>query len=264
MSASSALAITRILDDPRIWRGDSLAQGTPRCSSTGFAALDRELPGGGWPAGALSELVCVQPGAGVFSLLLPFLRQQVADGREILLIDPPALPYAPAWAAAGIELVKLGWVTPATEQEKLWAMEQALREAGCVVLGWHRGPLHDRSARRLQLAADSGGSSHFLIRLHENAALQSPLSLRLQLAPAADGLRVDILKRRGRPLTTPLLLPLAAAARSHIDGPAGDLPSPAQPRPDLPTPDRESARHALSGTVFPPPGAGARLAVVRT
>lgn len=243
MSASSALAITRILDDPRVWRGDSLARGTPRCSSTGFVALDRELPGGGWPAGMLSELISAQPGAGVFSLLLPFLQQQMDAGRQILLIDPPAIPYAPAWAAGGVTLHRMTWVSPASVQEKLWSMEQALREAGCVVLSWHRGPLHDRSARRLQLAAEAGGSSHFLIRLHESASLQSPLSLRLQLAPAPGGLQVDILKRRGRPLTTPLLLQLASPERAG--------------------PDRETSNHAVSGTVLSQPGTGTRLAIVR-
>lgn len=253
MSASSAVAIARILDDPRIWKGDGLARGTPRCSSTGFATLDRELPGGGWPAGMLSELISAQPGVGVFSLLQPFLQRQMVDGRQILLIDPPAVPYAPAWAAAGVELTRLSWVLPGTVQEKLWAMEQALREAGCVVLGWHRGPLHDRSARRLQLAAETGGSSHFLIRLHESAALQSPLNLRLQLNPAPGGLRVDILKRRGRPLASPLLLPITAP----------DQPGVPVAAPDPTRPDRESS-HAVSGTVFSPPGAGTRLAVVRT
>src|SRR5579862_5430764 len=38
---------------------------------SGFDELDRRLPRGGWPLGALIELLCFAPGIGELSLLLP-------------------------------------------------------------------------------------------------------------------------------------------------------------------------------------------------
>lgn len=204
----SSAALTQLLQDPRIWRGDSLARAGGRTQSSGFAALDAELPGAGWPLAAVSELLA-PAGSGSFTLLQPLLRRQATAGCQIMLINPPAIPYAPAWAAAGIDPSAISWLQLAQEADSLWAMEQALREPGCVVLAWPARPLADRTARRLQLAAESGGGSHFLLYERQQRALQSPLGLRLQLSPHAEGLLLHILKRRGRPLASPLLL------RSH-------------------------------------------------
>ena len=55
-------AVWRIGDRPPP-RTDGLA--------TGFTALDRELPDGGWPRGALTELLCDHTGIGELALMLP-------------------------------------------------------------------------------------------------------------------------------------------------------------------------------------------------
>jgi protein ImuA len=48
--------------------------------ASGHAALDAQLPGGGWPVGALTELLLPHPGVGELRLLAPALaalqRQQ--------------------------------------------------------------------------------------------------------------------------------------------------------------------------------------------
>ena len=41
-------ALAALLQNPLLWRGDQLAQADDTVAS-GFASLDRELPGGGWP-----------------------------------------------------------------------------------------------------------------------------------------------------------------------------------------------------------------------
>lgn len=56
-----------------VWQASRLAQAGGAVLPTGFAALDAELPGGGWPAGALIELLADRPGVGELSLLLPLL-----------------------------------------------------------------------------------------------------------------------------------------------------------------------------------------------
>ncbi len=44
---------------------------------TGFSLLDAQLPGGGWPQGALTEILCDEQGFGEVSLLLPALLDDV-------------------------------------------------------------------------------------------------------------------------------------------------------------------------------------------
>jgi cell division inhibitor SulA len=153
---------------PSVFRCGELPPGILPGIPTGFAGLDAEIPGGGWPVGALTEVLCDTCGAGEASLLLPALRYltRAADwrGRGLLLIDPPHLPYAPALAEAGIDLDLLAVVRPKTEEDALWAAEQALRSgAAGAVLVWARPVRGTDSAqryqrlRRLQIAAAAGG-----------------------------------------------------------------------------------------------------------
>jgi protein ImuA len=49
---------------PAIWRASQLARGDGRSIATGYASLSAELPGGGWPLGALIELLPQHSGIG--------------------------------------------------------------------------------------------------------------------------------------------------------------------------------------------------------
>src|SRR5512133_3562954 len=106
-------AIADILARPDIWRGDRFAAPLPVLAS-GFPALDAELPGGGWPRGALSELLVDAAGIGELQLLMPALC--AADG-QLLLIGTPYPLHAPAWAAAGIDLSRLALVEAACDRD---------------------------------------------------------------------------------------------------------------------------------------------------
>lgn len=182
--------IEALLRDPRIWRGR--ATPTLRGQRTGFAALDRALPGRGWPAGSVIELLPRQPGIGELALLLPALR-----GATQSWVAPPWIPYAPALARAGIALERLLVVQAEPPREALWALEQILRAGlSSHVLGWDEGA-DMRSLRRLQLAAEHGGSRLFLFRPSRLAGQASPAALRLYLEPAEQGLYLRILKCRG-------------------------------------------------------------------
>src|SRR4051812_39379662 len=50
-------------------------QARPLAQSTGFADFDALLPGGGWPVGAITELMPETYGIGELSLLLPALAK---------------------------------------------------------------------------------------------------------------------------------------------------------------------------------------------
>ena len=197
-----------LLDHPLIWKAGERSD-TDRGFSTGHAFLDEHLPGGGFPRGALTEIVVERYGIGEMSLLIPGLARlsrQPADDPEqggwIGCIAPPWPPYAPALAAAGVDLSRLLLVHPQRIEEALWAMEQALRSGTCaVVLCWVE-QVREAQLRRLQLAAESAGSLGILFRPPQAMGESTPAALRLYLAPGRDGLEIRITKRRGgRPVT---------------------------------------------------------------
>jgi hypothetical protein len=215
--------LAALLDRPDIWRGDALGRvGAPGIAS-GFPALDAELPGGGWPAGALTEILPAHEGIGELRLLGPALATLSQRGSRLAWIAPPYLPYAPALAAAGIDLWKLVIVRAASPKEIFWAVEQALRSSACgAVLAWLPEAKYTQ-LRRLQVAAESGQAPAFLFRSHATAGESSPAALRIALAAAGGGLAVRILKRRGAPLARPVLLPaMPPAVRTPCPDPHVD------------------------------------------
>ncbi|WP_313718052.1 translesion DNA synthesis-associated protein ImuA, partial [Pseudomonas qingdaonensis] len=131
----AVVSLDGLLDERRVWKGRPLAQ--PRgLQPTGHAALDAVLPGGGWPPGALSELLLAAEGAGELHLLWPSLARLTASGERVVLVAPPFIPYPPAWLAAGVDLRWLSLIQ-ASRVEALWAAEQCLRSGSCgAVLCW--------------------------------------------------------------------------------------------------------------------------------
>jgi cell division inhibitor SulA/protein ImuA len=89
----------------------------------------------------------------------------------------------------------------------LWAAEQALRSNACgAVLAWLRFEKY-ADLRRLQIAAEGGRALAFLFRSGNAAGESSPAALRLALSTAGGSLALRLLKRRGAPLASPILLP---------------------------------------------------------
>ncbi|NIB44510.1 translesion DNA synthesis-associated protein ImuA [Pseudomaricurvus alkylphenolicus] len=191
--------LDQLLQLPNTWQasqGPRQRQGVP----TGYAELDQALHLGGWPPGATTELLLERPGMGELRLLLPGLLAQQQRAPWLALIDPPWLPYAPAWQQAGIDLQRLLILQPRNHKELLWSADQCLRSSGCsAVLTWcHRQALLDRDLRRLQQAATAGNSLHWLMRHHKELQQASPSALRLGLLPAPEGqLQLNIIKQRG-------------------------------------------------------------------
>ena len=64
---------------PSLWRASQLARGRGRVVDTGYPAMSEELPGGGWPIGALVDLLIQQAGVGEMRLLRPALS--ASDNR---------------------------------------------------------------------------------------------------------------------------------------------------------------------------------------
>ncbi|MDP3820089.1 MAG: translesion DNA synthesis-associated protein ImuA [Burkholderiales bacterium] len=221
---------------PTLWLGHQLARHADAAVPSGFAVLDAQLPGGGWPRRALTELLLPQPGIGEIRLLCTSLVATQKAGRLVMLFDPPAALSAHALAQLGFDVEQLlivntrARVIPGTDS--LWALEQALKSGHVgAVLAWLPPRLQPERLRRLQLAAHNHDGPAFVLR--ETNAAQRPTSapLRLALRPGgADVLAVRVLKRRGPPLDAPLQLELQpvlssmALQRARI-GPNAGLPA---------------------------------------
>ncbi len=213
---------------PDLWRGHQFGRHAEHGVPSGFAALDAQLPGGGWPRRALTELLLPHPGVGEIRLLSHCLRTTQRSGRPVMLFDPPAALSGWALAQLGLDVEQLLIVVTRVEATdrvriaaregdeariaaRLWALEQALKSGHVgAVLAWLPPRLRSESLRRLQLAAHAHDGVAFVLR--EMAAAQRPSAapLRLALRPGgADVLALRVLKRRGPPLEAPLQIELS-------------------------------------------------------
>jgi cell division inhibitor SulA len=185
-------SLDALIHERRLWPAAGQALGRAG-ESTGHAALDAALPGGGWPSASLLELLLPLDGVGELRLLLPTLVGLAQQGRGLLMVAPPYLPYAPALAAAGLDLDRL-LVLRAEGRDALWAAEQGLRSGACgAVLCWPNGA-DDRALRRLAVAAEQGDALGFAFRPLRALQQPSPAALRMEVMP---GDRVRVHKCRG-------------------------------------------------------------------
>lgn len=189
----SQVSLDKLMQHGRLWRGGQRLGGDA-CLASGVAGLD-ELLGGGWPRGALTEIL-VQRVSGI-GLLVPVLARLGAQHRWLAWVAPPRLPYAPALAARGVPCERLLLIDRTDPAQDLWAAEQAMRSGVCgAVLAWP-GRLAGAQVRRLQLAAEQGDCLGVLFRDARDRSQASPAALRLTVTPEPGGLRVKVLKRRG-------------------------------------------------------------------
>ena len=173
---------------------------------TGYAALSAELPGGGWPVGALVDLLVQQAGVGELRLLRPALS--ALGPRPVALVQPPHRPNGLGLEYIGLSLDRLMQIRAAKTADALWSAEQILRTGSCGALLFWAQYVQTASLRRLHLAAQSAETLFIMVRPLAVAQDASPAVLRLALRPAGDGLTVDIVKRRGPTRAEPLSIPL--------------------------------------------------------
>ena len=205
MTTIQPLSLDALLTRTDLWRGQDAARARGPRVGSGFAVLDSVLPDKGWPCGCVSEILSAGRGLGEVSLVLPALRALAPEAGWIVLVAPPGRVHAPAWLARGVALSRL-LVVQASGQDAAWACEQLLGSGAlAALLAWLPGA-HPRQLRRLQVAAGKTESLCMVFRPTAAARHPSPAPLRIVLSGSPRGLVVDILKRRGPPLSAPLNL----------------------------------------------------------
>src|SRR4051812_21982464 len=176
--------------------------------STGSPALDRLLPGGGLRRGTLVEYLSGSAGSGATTLSLAAAREACGQRRALVVVEQAPLVrsasegnrcgcfYPPAAAAWGIDLAAMLVVRTTNEADALWAFDQALRcpGVGAVWAVWDW--LDVRDFRRLQLAAEAGGTIGVLIRPARSRGQPTWADVRFEISPRS---KVQSLKFRRRP-----------------------------------------------------------------
>ncbi len=188
----------------RIWRGKG-ASVARAVIPTGFDALDRHLPGGGWPLGAITEIFVDGYGIGELGLLMPALAALTKEDpakppKWVAWISPPFVPYAPALQQRGLNIDRLLMIHPTSgNKSRLWAIEQVVRSGSSAgVLAWvATAGAEDVILRRLQLAAEDQACWVLLFRPTIASRQRSPAALRIRLSQAQAATRVEIFKCRG-------------------------------------------------------------------
>jgi protein ImuA len=233
---------------PSLWHAHQLGRSSEHAVPSGFITLDAQLPGGGWPRRALTELLLPHSGLGEMRLLCPSLAVTLQAGRLVMLFDPPACLSGWVLAQWGIDPEQLLVVyTRRSPQgarpaglrgadshvqdggDELWALEQSLKSGHVgALLAWLPPRLRPERLRRLQLAAHAHDGPAFMLREWSARERPSAAPLRLALRSVApDRLAVQLLKRRGPPMPHPVTLALppvlspavAAALGTHAHAP---------------------------------------------
>ncbi|MBB4842372.1 protein ImuA [Paucibacter oligotrophus] len=240
----------------QLWRASHLSSNAKPCVSSGFAALDAELPGKGWPTHGLSEILQHTAVHLEWRLLAPALRtllDEPAQYRPLLLINPPLTPNLPGLQASGLPARQLVWIQADSPQQQLWATEQAIKaNAAAAVLAW-LPRARPEQIRRLQSHAQASSAPVFLLRPLNVQAQSSAAPLRLALRPGRDWcLHLHILKRRGPCHEGEMRLQALPAGLQQLLTPRM-LSQPWPPRPALaPRTETTELRHALARPALTP------------
>ncbi|MBM4372516.1 MAG: hypothetical protein FJ098_12725, partial [Deltaproteobacteria bacterium] len=165
-----------------------------RVRGTGIPGLDRLLPGGGYPEGALVELVGL-PDGGRGLLAMAAAAHHSRRGR-VAWATAEGTPDPWLLRAMGGQLRSFSLVRLRRRERYAWAVEQVLRSGLFrLVVAQGTGPVSGRvlfgpAAWRRWAAAAAGGDSTLLLLLEDLprvAELPRPASLRLRVEGCGDG-----------------------------------------------------------------------------
>lgn len=191
-----------------VWRGTEMEHRTTAARATGWAELDAELPGGGWPEQSVVEILSAQPAVLEWRLLSPTLKTVVQNGGQVVVVGPPRQPHLPGLQYMGLSERQFVWVQADQPAERLWTTEQLIKsKAAGAVVAW-LPKARAEQIRRLQVCAQGCEGLVFLCRPEAARHESSAAPLRIHAAAGLDWtLDVHILKRRGPTHERPLALP---------------------------------------------------------
>lgn len=153
-------------------------------SSSPAVGLNRLLPDVMSLRGGLIEWLSDVKGAGGTSLAV--LASQSAIENELwVFVDGQQQLHAAGFASLTLDLRRMVLVKPERPTDVLWAVEQALQTRGVGAVVCEVDRLSSAAFRRLQLAAETGGSLGILLRPERVRHQPSWAEYRLLVRPLA-------------------------------------------------------------------------------
>jgi len=147
----------------------------------GIAAIDESLSGGGLARAALHEIVGAANDGAACGFAASILGRLAADGPVLWIARRPDLSAA-GLAALGLDPARLLVVQAARRSDALWALEEALRNPALTAVVAEIDAVDLTQSRRLQLAAEMGGTTALLLRPADEASAPSAARTRWQIA----------------------------------------------------------------------------------
>lgn len=207
---ASTIPLERLLLRNDLWRGLGRHFDARTTLSSGHELLDARLVDRGWPLAALIE-ICQPALQWEWQLLSPALQQ--LPGR-IVLLNPPAVPFAQALLQNKVDLERL-LIVETQERKHFLACFSELSRAGLgAILSWQPPTaLSYTELRKCQLAASEGTGLSVLFRPPQARRQSSPAALRLHTQLVASGLEITVFKQKGHlqgQPSSPIVLSLPA------------------------------------------------------
>ena len=135
------------------------------CLPFGIEAIDSRLAGGGLPVAALHEGAGERPGPADEAAATLFLASIAArrSGTVLWALARRDL-FAPGLAGAGLAPDRLLYAECGRDEDVLAVMEEGLRHGGLAAVVGEVGRAAMPATRRLQLAAEEGGTPALMLR----------------------------------------------------------------------------------------------------
>lgn len=230
--ASDVQSLEQLLCRGDIWRGQSHQTPVRVVVDTGFVPLNERLAGGGWPVASLIEVCQRTTNHAEWQLLMPALLN--SQRGLVVLLNPPANPFAQALLKAGMDLERLLIVKVKDKTDFLASFIELARSDACdAVMAWQpQQSLSYTELRKCALAATEGFGIYAMFRPEAVRDQSSPAVLRLSLQLELDQLCVSIFKQKGE-LTTDkgaIYLPLPAAWKGLLPHSQLDQPGKSKPK----------------------------------
>ena len=188
---------------------ESAAAGEERpCLPFGIDKIDLRLASGGLALSALHEIAGAKPGLGDDAAATLFLAGIAArlKGTVLWALGRRDL-FAPGLALAGLTPDRILYAECRRDEEVLAVMEEGLRHGGLAAVVGEVGRVSMASTRRLQLAAEEGGTAALMLKRWRKAG-EDPLG-----APSAAVTRWRIACAPSAPLPVPGV----GRARWHVE-----------------------------------------------
>lgn len=217
-----------------VWRGHSQVFVPQASIDTGHPTLNSALIHKGWPEACLVELG--QSNAAGTWLLFSHAARSVSgmdlglglapgsdvrsgfsgaaskpdEGGVIVLLNPPAAPYAVGLLRLGIPLERVWIITPQNKADFIACFVELARSPACrMLMSWQpKQRLSYTELRKCQLATHERAGLYVLFR-HESALTQSsPAALRIRVVVSEQHLELEFLKQKGKVPNAKVLLSL--------------------------------------------------------